>query len=186
MLRAAVHDAERLSALVSDLVDLAADVRNADEQAIPIDLGRLVTEVAVQAEISSDRTITVDADDTVAAVRPTMVRRALHNLLDNAVKYGGQGEITVRSYAGAIEVHDDGPGIAPEDRAHVFDRFFRSPKARNRPGTGIGLAIVEQAATAHGGAVWVGTSDRGGAVVGFSVHPHATRAPSHPDLAAAC
>jgi two-component system sensor histidine kinase MprB len=180
MLRAAVHDTERLSALVSDLVDLAVDVRNADEDPEPVRLGDLVADVATHAEVSTGRAIHVDSDDTVAVVRPTMVRRALHNLLDNAVKYGGDGEILVRSRAGAIEVHDDGLGIAPDDRAHVFDRFYRSPKARNRPGNGIGLAIVEQVATAHDGTVWVASSDRGGAVVGFSVRPDAVAAAVEP------
>ena len=135
----------------------------------PIELDELVNEVGAQAALSAGRSISVDADDTVATVRPTMVRRALRNLLDNALKYGGDGEIVVRTRGGAIEVHDSGNGIALEDRAHVFDRFFRSPKARNRPGNGIGLAIVEQVADAHHGSVWVGTSERGGAVVGFSV-----------------
>jgi two-component system sensor histidine kinase MprB len=171
MLRAAVHDAERLSALVSDLVDLATDIRSVDEDAVEVELGGLVADVAAQVEISSDRPVRVEADHTVAIVRPTMVRRALHNLLDNAVKYGGDGEILVRSSAGVIEVHDDGPGIAEDERGLVFDRFYRSPKARNRPGNGIGLAIVEQVAEAHDGTVRAGTSDLGGALVAFSVTP---------------
>jgi len=171
MLGAAVHDAERLSALVTDLVDLATDIRSADEDAVEVELADLLDDVAAQVRISSDRPVRVEADHTVAIVRPTMVRRALHNLLDNAVKYGGDGEILVRSSDGVIEVHDDGPGIAEDERAHVFDRFYRSPKARNRLGNGIGLAIVEQVADAHDGAVHVGTSDLGGALVAFSVTP---------------
>lgn len=174
MLSAAVHDAERLSALVADLVDLATDIRNADEAAVDVELADLVADVAAQVQISSGRVVLVEADDTVATVRPTMVRRALHNLLDNAVKYGGDGAIVVRAAGGTIEVHDDGPGIAEDERTHVFDRFYRSPKARNRPGNGIGLAIVAHVADAHDGAVHVGTSDLGGALVAFSVAPNRT------------
>jgi two-component system sensor histidine kinase MprB len=174
MLSAAVHDAERLSALVADLVDLATDIRNADEAAVDVELADLIADVAAQVEISSGRTVRVEADDTIATVRPTMVRRALHNLLDNAVKYGGDGAIVVRAFDGVIEVHDDGPGIAEDERAHVFDRFYRSPKARNRPGNGIGLAIVAHVADAHDGTVHVGTSDLGGAMVAFSVAPNRT------------
>ena len=106
--------------------------------------------------------------DFPGRTEPGRVGRAIEGV---EMRLGDDGEILVRSRAGAIEVHDDGPGIAPDDRAHVFDRFFRSPKARNRPGNGIGLAIVEQVATAHDGTVWVATSDCGGAVVGFSVRP---------------
>jgi two-component system, OmpR family, sensor histidine kinase MprB len=174
MLTAAVHDAERLSALVADLVDLATDIRNADEAAVDVELADLVADVAAQVQISSGRTVRVEADDTIATVRPTMVRRALHNLLDNAVKYGGDGAIVVRAADGVIEVHDDGPGIAEDERAHVFDRFYRSPKARSRPGNGIGLAIVAHVADAHDGTVRVGTSDLGGALVAFSVAPNRT------------
>jgi two-component system sensor histidine kinase MprB len=100
-----------------------------------------------------------------------MIRRAVQNLVDNAIKYSpAPTVITVTSHGGAIEVLDDGPGIAPDDAAHVFDRFYRSPKARTRPGNGIGLAIVQRVAEAHGGEVWVGSTPSGGARVGFSVH----------------
>lgn len=170
ILHAAVADAEQLSSLVSDLVDLAADARSADEEPEPTDLSALVTDVVDRARLSSGRAITVDVDTTVADVRPTMVRRALHNLVDNALKYGSaDGAIGVRAHDGRLEVVDDGPGIAEEDAALVFDRFYRSPKARSRPGNGIGLAIVKQVADAHGGEVWAGARPGGGAIVGFSV-----------------
>jgi two-component system sensor histidine kinase MprB len=172
MLRAAVADAEQLSALVSDLVDLAADVRTTDEEPEEVALGELVVDVVERARTSTSRDIDVAVDDTVASVRPTMIRRAIQNLVDNAVKYSpSDSPIAVSSFRGAVEVVDAGPGIAPEDAAHVFDRFFRSPKARSRPGNGIGLAIVKQVAEAHGGHVWVGDAPGGGARVGFSVRP---------------
>ena len=170
ILRAAVADAEQLSALVTDLVDLAADARSAEEEPEPIELAELVADVAARAGVSAGRSITVDVDETVVEVRPTMVRRALHNLVDNAVKYGAPGgQIMIRSCSGRIEVIDEGPGIAEEDSALVFDRFYRSPKARSRPGNGIGLAIVKQVADAHGGDVWARARPGGGAIVGFSV-----------------
>ncbi|MEM8620138.1 MAG: HAMP domain-containing sensor histidine kinase [Actinomycetota bacterium] len=170
MLAAAVADAEQLSALVSDLVDLAADARSADEDDEVLDLGPLVGEVAHTISVATGRSIEVDVDRSAAEVRPTMIRRAVRNLVDNAVKYGDpDGRIVITVLGGRIEVHDEGPGIPDDDVAFVFDRFYRSPKARNRPGNGIGLAIVKQVADVHGGTVWARTPSEGGAAVGFSV-----------------
>lgn len=170
MLSAAVADTEQLSALVSDLVDLAADIRNDDEPAARLSLAAIVDEVAIRTRTATGRQVDVDADDTEAAVRPAMVRRAVQNLVDNAVKYSPPDQpILVRVREGRFEVVDHGPGIAAEDADHVFDRFFRSPKARSRPGNGIGLAIVKQVAEAHDGCTWVTAEPDGGARVGFSV-----------------
>lgn len=170
LLRAALADAERLAVLVADLVDLAAAIRSAEEEARPTHLGDVIVEVADRVGASSLRSIDVDVDDTVATIRPTMVRRAVHNLLDNALKYGPEdGAVLIRSRDGRIEVLDDGPGIAADDASHVFDRFYRSPKARSRPGNGIGLAIVQQVAEDHGGTTWIGSEATGRSVVGFSI-----------------
>ena len=58
-----------------------------------------------------------------------------------------------------------------DDAAHVFDRFYRSPRARTRPGNGIGLAIVRQVADVHGGRTWVRETPGGGATIGLSLAP---------------
>lgn len=174
LLAGAVEDAEQLSALAADLVDLAAAARSAEEVAEEHRLGDLTNEVVDRVRRRTDRDITVSSDETVAIVRPTMVRRAVQNLLDNAVKYAPDGPIQVVVSDGRIEVRDHGDGIADDDLEHVFDRFFRSPKARTRPGNGIGLAIVRQVAEAHDGDVWARTEPDGGAVVGFSVTPSTT------------
>src|SRR5206468_1412728 len=68
--------------------------------------------------------------------------------------------------AGAeVTVRDRGPGIAPADLPHVFDRFYRSPSARGTPGSGLGLAIVRQVAESHGGTVTAEAAEGGGTVV---------------------
>jgi two-component system sensor histidine kinase MprB len=181
MLAGAVVEIEQLSALVDDLVDLAADVRSAEEEPQPTPLLDIATDVATRTAVAANHPIEVITPAAAAhspqrpapAVRPTMVRRALQNLVDNAVKYGpADGRITISVGPDRIEVSDEGPGIAAEDVEHVFDRFYRSPKARNRPGNGIGLAIVKQVAEAHRGEAWVANEpDRPGATVGFSVGP---------------
>jgi signal transduction histidine kinase len=84
-------------------------------------------------------------------VRPTdWAFQALSNLIDNAMHHGPVGtHITVRVGAGWLEVQDDGPGIAPEHQAHVFERFYRAaPSGVN--GSGLGLAIVQEIANQHG------------------------------------
>ena len=81
-----------------------------------------------------------------------LVERAVSNLLDNAVKYSTAGtpiEVTVRD--GEVIVADHGPGISEEDLPRIFDRFYRAAAARAKPGAGLGLAIVREAAEAHGG-----------------------------------
>ncbi|MEL6892080.1 MAG: HAMP domain-containing sensor histidine kinase [Actinomycetota bacterium] len=169
ILAGAVDDCEQLSVLASDLVDLAAAIRSADEAPEPERLGDLARDVAARVAQRTGREVVVEADDAVVEVRPTMIRRALQNLLDNAAKYSIDGPIAVRSTSGRIEVRDHGPGIPDDDLDHVFDRFFRSPKARTRPGNGIGLAIVREVAEVHGGTAWAHNDPAGGAVVGFSV-----------------
>ena len=168
--QAAVTDVEQLSALVNDLIDLAADVRAGHEKPRMARVGDVVIEVTDRFRVVTGRTVTVEVDDTETRIRPGMVRRAVQNLIDNANKYSPpETPITVRSRQGRIEVSDQGDGIAAEDLDHVFDRFYRSSKARTRPGNGIGLAIVAQVAEAHQGTTWARSDPSGGATVGFSV-----------------
>ena len=85
---------------------------------------------------------------------------ALANLLDNALKYtptAGVVQVVVKEEAGktVLSVADSGPGIQPEDREHIFERFYRGAHGDSLPGAGLGLAIVKSAAEAHGGNVRV-------------------------------
>lgn len=93
-----------------------------------------------------------------------LLARAVTNLLDNAAKYSPpDGHVGVRLVDGTLTVIDSGPGIAPADLPHVFERFYRSTEARGRPGSGLGLAIVKHAADQHGGLVYAGNAQHGGA-----------------------
>jgi two-component system sensor histidine kinase MprB len=73
--------------------------------------------------------------------------------------------VTVTVAHGEVTVRDHGPGIAPEDLPHVFDRFYRAPGARRLPGSGLGLAIVRQAAEAHAGVAVAEGAPGGGALL---------------------
>jgi two-component system phosphate regulon sensor histidine kinase PhoR len=82
------------------------------------------------------------------------------NLLDNAIKYTEQGCITLSAHPTSdklleVTIRDTGIGISPEHLPHIFDRFYRVDASRSKDGIGLGLAIVENAARAHGGKVSV-------------------------------
>jgi signal transduction histidine kinase len=87
------------------------------------------------------------------------LRRAVWNLVDNALKYTSAGEVELRLALGdgmaELEVRDSGIGIAKLDQQHVFDRFWRSQRTRGMEGSGLGLAITKWVAQAHGGMVLV-------------------------------
>jgi two-component system sensor histidine kinase MprB len=105
-------------------------------------------------------------EPTLVDGAPERLERAVWNLLENAGKWSAGGstvEVTLSS--GELCVRDHGPGIAAEDRPHVFDRFYRAPSARSLPGSGLGLAIVREVAEAHGGAVAAEDAPGGGALL---------------------
>ncbi|MCO6416202.1 ATP-binding protein [Siccirubricoccus sp. KC 17139] len=101
-------------------------------------------------------------------LRPLAVKRALGNLVDNALKHGGGARVTLEEAPGAVtvRVEDDGPGIPEAALEAVFEPFHRLDASRNRGtgGTGLGLAIVRQVVTAHGGTVTVANRREGGLV----------------------
>jgi heavy metal sensor kinase len=109
-----------------------------------------------------------------AQADPQRLHQALTNFIENAIKFTqAGGEVAVTSWRDngevGVTVRDNGPGIPPEARAHVFDRFYRADPARRRDGSGsgLGLAICREIAEAHGGRVWV--DSREGAGSAFSL-----------------
>jgi signal transduction histidine kinase len=99
---------------------------------------------------------------------PTLVARALANLIDNARKHGGGlDRVEVRNGGGAVvfEVLDRGPGFAPGEEAQVFERFYRGENGGTHGSLGLGLALVRRIAEAHGGRVRAANRSGGGAVL---------------------
>ncbi len=97
---------------------------------------------------------------------PTLLERAVLNVLDNAVKYSPAGStIRVELADGVLDVIDHGVGVPGDERGLVFERFWRSPQSRSLPGSGLGLAIVADVVTRHGGQVGVGPTPGGGTTV---------------------
>ncbi len=162
-----VGQTERLSTLVSDLIDLARD-EQAQLTVEDIDLDQVASEAIAEMrmrypEVRFELDRTSASVDVVRGVH-SRILRAVTNLLDNAGKWspaGGVVEVAVRG--SEITVRDHGPGIAPEDEARVFDRFWRAPAARQLPGSGLGLAIVKDVAETHGGRVTLERPSGGGA-----------------------
>lgn len=161
-----------LGDLANELVELATDER-ADEPVQEVDLGTLVGGVVERARRRTDRAIAVVVDDAaVVDGRPGMLERATKNLVDNALKFSPAGtEVDVCVRGARIEIADRGPGIAPQDRERVFDRFYRTTIARTSPGSGLGLAIVKQVADLHGATVTMQPRDGGGNVAVLDLTP---------------
>lgn len=151
-----------LTTLVADLVELA----RGEERKLRVEEVHLDDLVATVVERAKSRapqmTFVTSLAPAQVSADPVLLERAISNLIDNAVKWspaGGPVEITVRG--GEVVVTDHGPGIAEEDLPRIFDRFYRAATARSKPGAGLGLAIVREAATAHGGTATVENAANG-------------------------
>lgn len=150
--------------LVGDLVHLTReDVVEPHPE--PIDLRDVVNSAIARAKRRGPSlTFDVELNPFFLVGESDSLERAITNLLDNAVKFSPQGgTVHVLLEGDRLRISDQGPGISDEDLPHVFDRFWRSPSARNTPGSGLGLSIVAQTIKAHGGWVKAGRSAEGGA-----------------------
>jgi two-component system phosphate regulon sensor histidine kinase PhoR len=174
--------ADRLTLLIDDLLMLA----KLESGRLALNLQPCGLRTAVQ-ETLNDLAPRADAramhlenalpDDLLVLADPDRLSQVLSNLIDNGIKYGRAcGVVTVSGRPlghGRVEVcvRDDGPGIPPEARARVFERFYRVDKARSREqgGTGLGLAIVKHVVLAHGGEVRVESEAGQGAAFFFTL-----------------
>jgi two-component system sensor histidine kinase MprB len=108
----------------------------------------------------------VELEPTLVTGVPARLERAVSNLIDNALKYSPPEEpVEIALHDKELTVRDHGPGIAPEDLPHIFDRFYRGAEARGRPGSGLGLAIVRLLAAQQGGAVTAEPAPGGGTLM---------------------
>jgi signal transduction histidine kinase len=160
----------RMQSLVDDLLLLArADEEPAGCPDTPVDLDDVVFAAARQLRVATNLTIETSAV-SAGQVRGDRLAlaRMVENLAGNAARHARSlVAFSLSESAGGVllTVADDGPGIAPADRARVFDRFVRLDAARTREsgGAGLGLAIVAKIVESHGGTIEIGTSPNGGA-----------------------
>ncbi|MGW2281498.1 sensor histidine kinase [Streptomyces sp. NPDC001770] len=144
-----------LAALIGDLQELA---RPDAAQPGPLEVVGLhdITRTALQRARLRGPELTITAELAPWYVRgePAALQRAIVNVLDNAVKFSpARGSIEVTLNRGELKVRDHGPGIPADDLPHVFERFWRSPSARQLPGSGLGLSIVARSVQQSGGEV---------------------------------
>ncbi|HWJ11054.1 MAG TPA: DUF4153 domain-containing protein [Nocardioides sp.] len=193
-LETALAQAERLSGLVDDLLDLArVDAGRAPLVPRPVAVADLLADAVAEAratgrEVGYD--VSVDPPGLVVTADPGRLHQLVANLLDNASRHSPAGgtvavQVTRQDARYVIEVRDDGPGVAPTDRERVFEPFGTLGDPAGGGGTGLGLAIARWVSDLHGGEI--GFADpapgSGGArvVVALPLEPAARPAPRAPE-----
>jgi signal transduction histidine kinase len=174
-------EAHRMRALIEDLLLLA----RADEQSLvmrkeQVPLGELAEVEAARVRRDAGCTIHTAICPVRLIGDPAAISRVIRNLVDNAVRHAkSRVDIYVGSRDGTaiLTVSDDGPGIAPADRARVFGRFVRldADRARRGGGTGLGLAIVAEVVAAHRGTVTIDDRPGGGTKMIVALPQHTNR-----------
>ena len=168
MVRNLSQQSRKLDRLLSDLLDVDRLRRGFVPPSFQeTDVGELVEHV-VTAFSPASHVIEVHADRVPAQVDAPKVERIVDNLLANAVNHTPPGtaisvRVEARNGGVLITVDDSGPGVAETDRESIFDLFTRGAGHEHVPGTGVGLSLVSQFATLHGGRVWVEETPSGGA-----------------------
>ncbi|MGE5252102.1 MAG: sensor histidine kinase [Bacteroidota bacterium] len=172
ILRSILDETQLLSRLVDDLRTLALAESGALQlEKESTDLAALVRETAgsfqSRAEAGGVR-LEVDAPDPVIVdVDPTRIREVLSNLISNALRYTPRGgTVQIRCQDGVVTVLDNGPGIAPEEMPHIFERFYRS---RDSGGMGLGLSIAKYLVEAHGGEIHAESLAGQGTTISFKL-----------------
>ena len=156
----------RFEALVTDLLELARSDRPAERR--PTDVAALAEALIASRRLPAGL-LEVTGKRALLDLDPRRVEQVLANLLDNAAKHGGGAVrigVTIERDTLMLEVDDEGPGVPPDERALVFDRFARGRAASARggsDGTGLGLALVAQHVLAHRGTIAIVDRPGGGA-----------------------
>jgi signal transduction histidine kinase len=159
----AVADLDGVTAVFQALLRIAEIEAGARRSAFAdVDLGPLLADIAeLYGALAEERGLTLKlvVPDTLSVLGDReLIQQAVANLLDNAIKFSPPGSLIRLSAVPdgrqlRIEVADQGPGIPEADRSRAADRFFRGEQARNTPGSGLGLALVQAVAMLHDGAL---------------------------------
>lgn len=158
---------DEMSRTLDDILSLAR-IGRPSEPATEVDIGALADAVVEDFRDLGANVAMADPPRVVRSIRPALMRRAVRNLIENAVKYAGGAEVSVIDQAAAVRivVADRGPGIPDDKLAAVFESFTRLDESRNREsgGVGLGLALARGIVREAGGEILIGNRDGGGLI----------------------
>jgi signal transduction histidine kinase len=173
-----MEDADQRTKMLGDLQEMEdmvgatlafAHEESIDEQSRSLDLRVLLDTIAADAREAGQSVSLAPAEPAVTAMRPRALKRALVNVVDNAVRYGGGAEIGLAQDGGdaVITIADHGPGIPEAEREAVLRPFYRCEASRSRDtgGIGLGLSIASDTISAHGGSIALSETPGGGLTV---------------------
>lgn len=174
------RQADRLARLITDLLEISRlDAGGAAKMEVtPVAPAALIERgVRLSSPNVASRPITmaIPPDLPWVLADPGHVERVLSNLIENAVKYSPEGapievELSEGRESVVFAVRDRGTGLTAEEKNHLFERFYRSPRVKHRtPGTGLGLAICHEIVRAHGGKIWAESVEGEGSVFRFTL-----------------
>jgi len=169
------HETQRIQEIVDRMMELTAlETRRALERTQPVALASLIEDIAISARsAAAQRNIRVQVDIRAEASvegDPFLLRRAVSNLLDNAIDFSPTGSevgmtLETTSRLARVSVRDRGPGIPDYAQEKVFQKFYSLARPHNqKKSTGLGLAFVKEIAALHHGRIELGNATRGGAV----------------------
>lgn len=165
--------------LIQDILDYSKLEANKLELEIKEENFKSIVKETEEAFVPQARTKAIEIinimPEEIPVVRCDKLRliQILSNLLSNAIKFSGEGtkvqvKVEPRGQELLVEVHDEGPGIPPDELEHIFDRYWQARKTA-KMGTGLGLSIAEKLVRAHGGKIWAKSLKNKGTTFSFTV-----------------
>ena len=163
-----LDELDMMNGMVESILSFTRDDAKQEPQSL-VDLSALVEGICEDAADAGEPVTFSGPRDVTISCRPTAMRRAVSNLVDNAVKYGGKTEVTLAPETGrvVITVEDEGPGIPRSEREKVFEPFYRIGSARDPStgGVGLGLSVTRSIIWEHGGDIILANRKGGGLLV---------------------
>ncbi len=166
------EDSIRLKAMVDEMQSMVeatlefAHSAAVSEPVVKVDIADLLYELVEDIKVGGVKTSLSGARSVPLIVRPIALKRALRNLIDNAIRYGGCVDVVLDQFDGMVQINiaDEGPGLPEDQIARVFEPFIRLERSRNRGtgGTGLGLAIARTIVQSHGGEIVLSNRPEGG------------------------
>jgi hypothetical protein len=166
------EDSIRLKAMVDEMQSMVESTlefaRSAavSEPVTKVDIADILYELVEDIKVGGAEASLSGVRSVPLMVRPIALKRALRNLIDNAIQYGGSVDVVLDQFDGMAQINiaDEGPGLPEDQIARVFEPFVRLENSRNRDtgGTGLGLAIARTIVQSHGGEIVLSNRSEGG------------------------